>query len=143
MVMLVVDTNILKLATPTKTDFDSRATELLMRIVNVDHCIAVDYEGKIVEREYKKHMKRNWMLIAWWTQIRLRNKIKYRSGQGAQICDLKEMDNCFACVTLRTPDKILITEDKRHFNAKVKKALARKGAKTLHLLDGYTLVCRA
>lgn len=142
MVMLVVDTNILILATPTNTDFDSEAVEFIWSIVNLDHCIAVDEDGKIVEREYKKHMRENRMLIVWWKFMLLKKKIKYRSGQGPQICDLEEMDNCFACVAMRTPDQILVTEDKRDFNAEVQRVLARRGVRTFCLHNGYTLVCR-
>lgn len=140
--MLVIDTNILILATPTKSDFSTKAAELIWGIVNLNHCIAVDDEGKIVEREYKKYMRRNRTLIVWWKFMHLKNKIKYRSGQGPQICDLKEMDNCFACVAMRTPDKILVTENERDFNAEVQRILARRGVRTLCLRDGYTLVCR-
>ena len=65
-------------------------------------------------------------LIVWWKYIHLKGKLKFRSGKGKQICDLKELDNCFAWVAIRTTDKILITEDS-HFNGDVKKALSRKG----------------
>jgi len=140
--MLVIDTNILILATPANSDFNTKAAELIWGIVNLDHCIAVDEEGKIVEREYKKYMQRNWTLISWWKFMRLKGKIKYRSGQGSRICDLKEMDNCFACVAMRTPDRILVTENERDFNAEVQRILAKRHVRTLSLHDGYSLVCR-
>jgi rRNA-processing protein FCF1 len=139
---LVVDTNILVFATPGSKDFIPEAAELLWSILNICHSIAVDEEYKIVEREYKKRMHNNPTLIAWWTHMRNKNKIQFRSGQGIQVDGLKEMDNCFACVAIRTPDRILITENVRHFNQEVKRKLASKGVRILRLDDAYNIICR-
>lgn len=140
--MLVLDTNILEFATVSHNDFKPEALELLFGIITVgQHCIAVDDEGKIVEREYKRHMKNNQVLITWWKQMGLRKKIKTRPGNGFQFGDLKEMDNCFACVSINTPDKILVSED-GHFDGKVKRLLNRRGVAIIKTDACNMLVCR-
>jgi len=142
MVTLVIDTNILVFASLSCNDFKPEAVELLWNIHNVCHSIAVDEKCKIVEQEYKKYMRNNQMLITWWTHMRLKGGIKYRSGQGIQIGNLKELDNCFACVAIRTPDRILITDNERDFNGEIKKKLARKGVKILCLHEAHKYICR-
>jgi hypothetical protein len=96
-----------------------------------------------MDREYKKYMLRNHVFTSWMTSMRLRNKIKYRSGTGEQIGDLKEMDNCFALVAIRTPDRILITENRRHFNEDIKRRLKQRNVQVLYLDEAYKLICNA
>jgi hypothetical protein len=143
MVMLVLDTNILELATPKRgSDFNSEASELIWRILNDEsQSIAVDEEGKIVEREYHPHLNGNQTLITWFMNMRLRNKVKKRPGMGFQIGNLQEMDNCFACVSMRTPAKILVSEDS-DFQGDVKKGLAKKGVKVMKTNQCHRLICR-
>lgn len=145
MVTLVVDTNILVRAFPTRkgVPIDSKASEMIWRIFNDQYCIAVDDENRIMDNEYKKYMMNNQHLTSWMTSMRLSNKITHRCGTGEQIGDLKEMDNCFACVALRTPDRILITENWKHFNEDIKRRLARRNVRVLYLDEAYEMVCNA
>jgi rRNA-processing protein FCF1 len=137
----VVDTNILVLAFSTKKDLSSKASELMWRILNGPYRIAVDDEAQIVEVEYKKHMRNNQTMTTWWTRMKLKDKIALRCGRGVQFGDLKEMDNCFACVAMRTPDRVLITENKRHFDADVKKKLLQRNVHVLDLESAYDRFC--
>jgi hypothetical protein len=142
-VMLVLDTNILELATPKRgSDFNSEASDLIWRILNgKSQSIAVDEEGKIVEREYNPHMFGNQALIIWFMHMRMKKKVKQLPGKGLQFGNLQEMDNCFACVSTKTPDKILVSEDS-DFQGDVKNELAKKGVKVLKTNQCHTLICR-
>lgn len=73
--------------------------------------------------------------------MRLGNKITYRNGRGEQFGDLKEMDNCFACVAMRTPDRVLVTLNKRHFNDEIKRRLAQRHVEVLDLEAAYEQIC--
>jgi len=137
----VIDTNILIYASASHNDFKPEAAEFLWNIFNICHCIAVDEEGKIVGKEYKKYMRNNPTLIKWWKFMLKKKKVKFRSGQGIKIDDLKELDNCFACVAIRTPDKILITNDGKDFNNEVKRELARRGVQVFCLEEAHARFC--
>ena len=139
---LVIDTNILIHASASLNDFKPEAAEFLWKIYTICHCIAVDQEGKIVSKEYKKYMKNNPTLIRWWKFMNRKKKIKFRSGQGIKVDDLKELDNCFANVAIRSPDKILITNDERDFNNEVKRELERRGVQVFSLEEAHNRFCK-
>ncbi len=137
--MIVLDTNILVFASPQKNDHNPKASALIWEMLSICHSICIDSEYKIMDREYKKHMKNDITLTSWLKYMRLRDKIKYRTGEG-EIKGLKEMDCIFACVATRTPDRAFITENGRCFNHNVKNELKKHGVNVMNLEEGYEYI---
>lgn len=138
---VVIDTVILGLACPEDKDFSPEAVNLIWSILTICYKIAIDHDSFIMEREYNIWRRKSRSLSSWIKMMNKKRKIKHCNGIGYKIKGLTEMDNRFACVTINTEDKILITENFRCFNEDVRRRLRRYGVEVINLKKGYDLIC--
>ncbi len=138
--MLVIDTNIIGLAADMKEEQYPVAIEFLFHVLNRCNRIVLDNNDQILD-EYKKFLSGNPPLICWMHRMKMKNKIEYRKADGDGIKGLDGVDNIIAIISTKTDDKIIVTENPRHFTKDVIRRLNRKGVKVLPLELAYTTFC--
>ncbi len=111
---LVIDTWVLEKAstprnnpTETQIEIQSKAVELLARIVSQCHRVVLDYDGEILS-EYSRHIRG---FVGEWLQMVMKypQKMQYRPRGHVPLSNFDPADVKFLEVAVNTPHRIVVS----------------------------------